>query len=153
MDLMSVYIKCNDEVSLLVLEQDWWKSFYRLNRFAKNSNFSEQPVRALNLSTDAKQKIKENLTLYRFRCERIVVCGKTRPKKQPQVSKIRALNGLNSKTYYICHPIFFMNQLEIFQRLIAWLFCLDELQCFACRFFLQFFVTWQVFWWVINKVR
>ena len=47
MDLMSVYINCNDEVSLLVLEQDWWKSFYRLNRFAKNSNFSEQPVRAL----------------------------------------------------------------------------------------------------------
>ena len=116
---MSVYIKCNDEVSLLVLEQDWWKSFYRLNRFAKNSNFSEQPVRALNLSTDAKQKIKGNLTLYRFRCERIVVCGKTRPKKQPQVSKIRALNGLNSKTYYICHPIFFMNKLEIFQRLVA----------------------------------
>ena len=85
MDLMSVYINCNDELSTLVLEQDWWKSFYRLNRFAKNSNFSEQPVRALNLSTDAKQKIKENLSLYRFRCERIVVYGKTRPKKQPQV--------------------------------------------------------------------
>ena len=56
MDLMSVYIKCNDEVSILVLEQDWWKSFYRPNRFAKISNFSKQPVRALNLSTDAKQK-------------------------------------------------------------------------------------------------
>ena len=85
MDLMSVYIKCNDKVSLLVLEQDWWKSFYRLNRFARNSNFSEQPVRALNLSTDAKQKIKENLTLYCFRCETIVVCGKIRPKKKRQV--------------------------------------------------------------------
>ena len=81
MDLMSVYIKNNDEVSILVLEQDWWKSFYRPNRFAKISNFSKQPVRALNLSTDAKQKIKENPTLYHFRCERIVVCGKTRPKK------------------------------------------------------------------------
>ena len=59
MDLMSVYIKCNDEVSLLVLEQDWWKSFYRLNRFAKNSNFFEQHVRALKLSTDAKQKFRK----------------------------------------------------------------------------------------------
>ena len=53
---MSVYLKCNDEVSLLVLEQDWWKSFYGPNRFAKISNFSKQPVRALKLSTDAKQK-------------------------------------------------------------------------------------------------
>ena len=78
---MSVYIKCNDDVSTLVLEQDWWKSFYRPNRFAKISNFSKQPVRALKLSTDAKQKIKENLTLYRFHCETIVVCGKNRPKK------------------------------------------------------------------------
>ena len=84
---MSGYIKCNDKVSLLVLEQDWWKSFYRLNRFAKNSNFSEQPVRALNLSTDAKQKIKENLTLYCFRCETIVVCGKIRPKKNVKFFK------------------------------------------------------------------
>ena len=72
-DLMSVYINCNDEVSTLVLEQDWWKSFYRPNRFAKNSNFSKQPVRALNLSTDAKQKIQKNTTLYHFSCERIVV--------------------------------------------------------------------------------
>ena len=78
---MSVYIKCNDDVSTLVLEQDWWKFFYRPNRFAKISNFSKQPVRALKLSTDAKQKIKENLTLYRVHCETIVVCGKTRPKK------------------------------------------------------------------------
>ena len=54
---MSVYIKYNDEVSTLVLEQDWWKSFYRPNRCAKISNFSKQPVRALKLSTDAKQKI------------------------------------------------------------------------------------------------
>ena len=40
-------------------------------------------IRVLNeqTSTDAKQKIKENLTLYRFHCETIVVCGKTRPKK------------------------------------------------------------------------
>ena len=54
---MSVYIKSNDEVSTQVLEQDWWKFFYRPNRFAKISNFSKQPVRALKLSTDAKQKI------------------------------------------------------------------------------------------------
>ena len=78
---MSVYINYNDEVSTLVLEQDWWKSFYRPNRFAKISNFSKQPVRALKLSTDAKQIIKENLTLYCFRCESLVVCGKTRSKK------------------------------------------------------------------------
>ena len=64
---MSVYIKCNDEVSTLVLEQDWCKSFYRLNRFAKISSFSKQPVRALKLSNDAKQKIKENLILHCFR--------------------------------------------------------------------------------------
>ena len=114
MDLMSVYIKCNDKVSLLVLEQDWWKSFYRLNRFAKNSNFSEQPVRALNLSTDAKQKIKENLTLYCFRCETIVVCGKIRPKKTSSFSKNRALKSFNSKTYYICHPIFSCTNLKFF---------------------------------------
>ena len=55
--------------------------FFRPNRFANTSNFSKKPVRALKLSTDAKQKIKENLTLYRFHCETIVVCGKTRPKK------------------------------------------------------------------------
>ena len=117
---MSVYIKCNDDVSLLVLEQDWWKSFYRPNRFGKISNFSMQPVRALKLSTDAKQKIKENLTLYRFRCETIVICGKNSAEKvTSSFSKIRALNGLNSKTYFICHSIFFMNKLEIFQRLVA----------------------------------
>ena len=78
---MSVHIKCNDEVSTQVLEHDWWKFFYRPNRFAKISNFSKQPVRALKQSTDAKQIIKENLTLYCFRCETIIVCGKTRPKK------------------------------------------------------------------------
>ena len=81
MDLMSVYIKCNDEVSTLVLEQDWWKSVYRPNHFAKISNFSKQPVRVLKLSTDAKQKNKENLILFCFRFETIVFCGKTRPKK------------------------------------------------------------------------
>ena len=59
MDLMLVYKKSNDEVSRLVLEQDWWKSFYRPNRFAKTSNFSKQPVRALKLSTDAKQKLRK----------------------------------------------------------------------------------------------
>ena len=56
---MSVYKKCNDKVSTLVLEQDWCKSFYRPNHFAKISSFSKQPVRALKLSTDAKQKIRE----------------------------------------------------------------------------------------------
>ena len=82
---MSVYKTCNDEVSTLVLEQDWWKFFYWPNRFAKTSNFPKQPVRALKLSNDAKDKIKKNLTLYCFRCEMAVVCGKTRPKKLPQV--------------------------------------------------------------------
>ena len=56
---MSVYKKSNDEVSTLVLEQDCWKSFYRPNRFAKTSNFYKQPVRALKLSTDAKQKFRK----------------------------------------------------------------------------------------------
>ena len=56
---MSVYINCNDELSTLVLEQDWWKSFYRPNHFAKISNFSQQPVRALKLSTDAKKKLRK----------------------------------------------------------------------------------------------
>ena len=85
---MSVYINCNDELSTLVLEQDWWKSLYRPNRFAKISNFSQQPVRALKLSTDATKKIKENLTLYCcFRCETIVVCGKIRPKKNVKFFK------------------------------------------------------------------
>ena len=78
---MSVYIKCNDDVSTLVLEQDWWKSFYRPNRFAKISNFSKKPVRALKLSTDAKNKNMENLILYCFRWETIVIGEKTRPKK------------------------------------------------------------------------
>ena len=78
---MSVYKKCNDEVSTLVLEQDWWKSFYRPNRFAKTSNFPKQPVRALKLSTDAKKKLRKTYLLYCFRCETINVCGKTRPKK------------------------------------------------------------------------
>ena len=118
MDLMFVYIKCNDEVSLLVLEQDWWKSFYRPNRFAKSSNFSEQPVRSLNLSTDAKQTIKENLTLYRFCCERIVVCEKTRPKKQPQV----------------------------FQKSVPWMVWIAKRITFAIQFFswtnLKFFNVW-----------
>ena len=91
MDLMSVYIKCNDETSTLVLEQDWLKSFYRPNRFAKFSNFSKQPIRALKLSTDAKQKVKENLTLYCFRFETIVVCGKTRPKINLKFFKILCL--------------------------------------------------------------
>ena len=78
---MSVYINCNDEVSTLVLEQGWCKPFYRLNCFAKTSSFSRQPVRALKLSNEAKQKIKENLILNCFRRETIVVSGKTRPKK------------------------------------------------------------------------
>ena len=60
---MSVYIKFNDDVSTLVLEQDWWKPFYRPNRFAKISHFSKQPVRVLKLSNGAKQKINENLNL------------------------------------------------------------------------------------------
>ena len=97
MDLMFVYIKCNDEVSLLVLEQDWWKSFYRPNRFAKSSNFSEQPVRSLNL-----------FLLWKDSC----LWKNSAKKATSSFSKIRALNGLNSKMYYICHPIFFMNKLE-----------------------------------------
>ena len=64
---MSVYIKCNDEVSTLVIEQDWCESFYRPNHFAKISSFSKQPVRALKLSNDAKHKIEKNLILYCFR--------------------------------------------------------------------------------------
>ena len=64
---MSVYINCNDEVSTLVLEQDWCKPFYRLNCFAKVSSFFPRKlVRALKLSNDAKQKIKENLILHCF---------------------------------------------------------------------------------------
>ena len=55
--MMSVYINCNDEVSTLVLEQDWCKPFYRLNCFAKVSSFFPRKlVRALKLSNDAKQK-------------------------------------------------------------------------------------------------
>ena len=68
-------------------------------------------------------------------------------------TKIHALNGFNRKMYTIGHLSFLMNKLENFQRLVAWLFCLDELQCFACRLFLHCFVTWKVFWWVINKIR
>ena len=61
--------------------------FFRPNRFANTSNFSKQPVRALKLSTDAKQKFKENLTLYCFRCETIVVRGKTGQKSNLKFSK------------------------------------------------------------------
>ena len=97
---MSVYKKCNDEVSLLVLEQDWWKSFYRPNRFAKNSNFSEQPVRALNLSTDAKQKIKKNTNFILLPLLNDSWLWKNLAKKlNSSFSKIRASNGFNSKTY------------------------------------------------------
>ena len=38
------------------------------------------------------------------------------------------------KTYYIGQPIFFMNKLKIFHRLIAWLICLDEFVKFASQF-------------------
>ena len=40
----------------------------------------------------------------------------------------------------IGRPIFFMNKPNFFQRLIAWLFCLDEFEKFASQFYLQIFV-------------
>ena len=40
------------------------------------------------------------------------------------------------KTYKIDQPIFFRNKLEIFQRLIAWPFCLVEFEKFASQFYL-----------------
>ena len=42
--------------------------------------------------------------------------------------------------YNIDQPIFFMNKLKLFQRLIAWLFCLDEFEMYASQFYLQNFV-------------
>ena len=46
------------------------------------------------------------------------------------------LLGFNRKTYNIGRPIFFKNKLKLFQRLIAWLYCLDEFEKFAIEFFL-----------------
>ena len=66
-------------------------------------------------------------------------------------SKIHALKGFNRKTYKIGHPIFFMNTFKVFQRLVAWLVCLNELQWFASRFFLPTFVKWRTFWWFIYQ--
>ena len=42
---------------------------------------------------------------------------------------------------------------NLFQRLFAWLVTLDELQWFASQFFVQIFVFWQFFRWIINKIR
>ena len=47
-DLTSVYLKCNDEFSTLVLET---------NSFRWNFKFSKQSVTAFKLSEEAKQKI------------------------------------------------------------------------------------------------
>ena len=62
--------------------------------------------------------------------------------------KVHVLNGFNRKTYKLGHPILFMDNLKIFQRLFAWLVCLDELEGFVSRFLLQKFVIWLYFWWV-----
>ena len=61
LDLTSWYLKCNDEFSTLVLEQDEFN--FRPNRFAEISNFSKKPVTAFKLSVEAKQKQKEILIL------------------------------------------------------------------------------------------
>ena len=75
-------------------------------------------------------------------------------KSNLKLFKVHVLNGFNRKTYNLGHPILFMNNLKIFQRLFAWLVCLDELEGFASRFILQNFVIWQYFWWVfLNKIR
>ena len=50
------------------------------------------------------------------------------------------MNGFNRKTYNIARPIFFMDELNFFQRLIAWLFCLDEIEKFSSQIYLQNFV-------------
>ena len=55
-------------------------------------------------------------------------------------SKLHYLIGFNRKTNNIGRPIFFMNKPNFFQRLIAWLFCLDEFEKFASQFYLQIFV-------------
>ena len=57
-------------------------------------------------------------------------------KKTWNFSKFHCLNGFIRKTYNIDQPIFFMNKLEIFQRLIAWIFCLDEFEKIASQFYL-----------------
>ena len=62
-------------------------------------------------------------------------------------TKIHALNGFNRKMYTIGHLSFLMSKLENFQRLVAWLVCLNELQWFASRFFLPTFVKWRTFCW------
>ena len=51
-------------------------------------------------------------------------------------SKFHSLNGLDRKTYNIGQPIFFMNKIKIFQRLIAWLFYWDEFENFSSQFYL-----------------
>ena len=110
-----MYLKCNDEFSTL------------------------QPVTAFKLSKEAKQKFKENLIWFAS-IENDIFCGKTRPKKTWIFSKLHCLNGFNRQKYNIDQPIFFMNKLKIFQRLIAWLFCLDEFEKFASQFYLPIFV-------------
>ena len=42
--------------------------------------------------------------------------------------------------YNIDQPIFFMNKLKLFQRLIAWLFCLDKFEKVASQYYLLIFV-------------
>ena len=50
--------------------------------------------------------------------------------------KVDYLNGLNRETYNIGQPIFFLKKPKIFNCLIAWLYCLDELEKFASQFYL-----------------
>ena len=61
--------------------------------------------------------------------------------KKPEVFlKFHCLNGFNRKTYNIGQQILFMNKLKFFQRLIAWLICLDESEKSASQFYLKNFV-------------
>ena len=57
-------------------------------------------------------------------------------KKTWSFSKFQCLNGFNGKTYNLGQPILFFNKLKFFQRLIAWLICLDELEKFASQVYL-----------------
>ena len=50
--------------------------------------------------------------------------------------KVHYLNGLNRETYNIGQPISFLKKPKICHCLIAWLYCLDELEKFASQFYL-----------------
>ena len=124
LDLTSWYLKCNDEFSTLVLEQEF---NFRPNRFAEISNFSKKTVTAFKLSVEAKQKQKEVLILICSHLKTIIFFWeKTGPKNKLEFFR-------NSFTWIV--PI--EKRVTLADRFSLWkchcsiarLVCLTNLKC------------------------